>query len=177
MFQIVAVPFDAYAALPRSEYRWLLTCLSRYVNRAGEAWPSMRQLARDARTSLSSVQRYLAAMDKLGVFQRSRAPGGRYRYTLAEAYRPRWPGRVSRAGHPVPRAETREQADSEKQKRSAHPRARFAKREIHFCEVLDPSDRWAPRIRSWQKSGFWLQDWGPRPNEPGCFAPAALLQA
>jgi hypothetical protein len=42
MFAIVAVPFDAYAALPRPEYRWLLTCLARYANRARHGWPMRR---------------------------------------------------------------------------------------------------------------------------------------
>src|SRR3954452_12689860 len=94
VFQIIAVPFDAYAALPRSEHRWLLTCLALYVDRTGKCFPSLRQLAADARTSLASVSRYMAAMERLGVFQRQRKPGGRYSYILAEAYRPRWPGRV-----------------------------------------------------------------------------------
>src|SRR5689334_22206452 len=106
MFAIVAVPFEAYAALPTSQHRWLLTCLSRYADKAGKAFPSLRQLARDARMSLSSVQRYMASMADLGVFQRERKPGGRYLYTLAEAYRPRWPGRPGRgvpeAGQGVP---------------------------------------------------------------------------
>ena len=35
LFPIVAVPFDAFQALPRPEHRWLLTCLSRYADRAG----------------------------------------------------------------------------------------------------------------------------------------------
>ncbi len=118
MFQIIAVPFDAYAALPRPEHRWLLTCLARYIDRAGEAWPSMRQLARDARMSLSSVQLYLAAMAELGVFTRQRKPGRRYIYRLAEVFVPRWPGRagagVSAAGHSVPKAETAAQAKPRK---------------------------------------------------------------
>ena len=48
MFSIIALPFDAYAALPCARGRWLLTCLARYANRAGEAWPTMRALAKDA---------------------------------------------------------------------------------------------------------------------------------
>ena len=69
MFAIIAVPFDSYAALPSAQHRWLLTCLARYADREGKCWPSMRQLAADARMSLASVCRYLAAMAKLGVFQ------------------------------------------------------------------------------------------------------------
>jgi DNA-binding transcriptional MocR family regulator len=94
VFQIVAVPFDAFQALPCAKSRWLLTCFSRYADRAGKAFPSLRQLARDARMSLASVSRYMSALERLGVFQRQRQPGGRYRYTLGEAYRPRWPGCV-----------------------------------------------------------------------------------
>ena len=95
MFQIIAVPFDAFQALPSPQHRWLLTCLARYANRAGTCWPTMRQLSQDARMSLSTVCRRLAEMADLDVFQRTRKGVGRYVYTLAEAYRPRWPGRVS----------------------------------------------------------------------------------
>src|SRR3954447_2949929 len=94
VFQIIAIPFDAFQALPCAKSRWLLTCFSRYVDKAGKAFPSLRQLAPDARMSLASVSRYMTAMERLGVFQRDRKAGGRYRYILAEAYRPRWPGRV-----------------------------------------------------------------------------------
>ena len=93
MFAIVAVPFDAFQALPRPEHRWLLTCFSRYVDRAGAAFPSLRQLARDARMSLASVCQRMTELEQLAVFQRQRRPSGRYCYVLAEAYRPRWPGR------------------------------------------------------------------------------------
>ena len=96
MFQIVAVPFDAFAGLPSPQDRWLLTCFSRYVDKAGKAFPTLRQLARDARFSLTTVQRRMAEMAGLGVFHRERQPGGRYRYILAEAYRPRWPGKANR---------------------------------------------------------------------------------
>jgi DNA-binding transcriptional MocR family regulator len=108
VFQIVAVPFDAFQALPCAKSRWLLTCFSRYVDRAGKAFPSLRQLARDARMSLASVSRYMAALERLGVFQRQRQPGGRYRYTLGEAYRPRWPGRVPAEKRRVSEAGTQE---------------------------------------------------------------------
>ena len=112
MFAIIAVPFDAFQALPRPEHRWLLTCFSRYVDRAGTAFPSLRQLAADARMSLASVSRRMAELARLEVFHRERKPGGRYRYVLAEAYRPRWPGRaalgVPAAERGVSRAGTQE---------------------------------------------------------------------
>src|SRR3954451_5943572 len=96
LFAIIAAPSEAYAALPRPEHRWLLTCLSRYADRTGACWPSMRQLAADARMSLSTVSRRLKEMADLAVFQRERKGVGRYVYQLAEAYRPRWPGRDQR---------------------------------------------------------------------------------
>jgi hypothetical protein len=72
VFQIVAVPFDAYQALPSPQHRWLATCLARYCDRDGKCWPNMRQLAADARMSLSTVCRRLIEMAVLGVFQRER---------------------------------------------------------------------------------------------------------
>ena len=87
---IVAVPFDTFQALPCAKSRWLLTCFSRYVDRDGKVFPSLRQLARDARMSLASVSRYMTTMERLGVFQRQRRPGGRYTYV--------WPKPIVRAG-------------------------------------------------------------------------------
>jgi hypothetical protein len=165
LFAIVAVPFDAYAALPRPEYRWLLTCLARYTDPEGRCWPSMRQLAEDARMSLASVCRYLKGLADLGVFQRERRPGGRYRYRLAESYRPRWPGCVSAEKRRVSGAGTQE----------ARLPKQFFKQE-RFAEVL-PAPPWEQRIGWWLKSRRWLDNWGPRPNEPGCLAPVQLLRA
>ena len=51
----------------------------------------------------------MTALERLGVFQRERKPGKRYRYVLAEAYRPRWPGRgVSAPQGGVSQAETQQ---------------------------------------------------------------------
>ena len=162
MFQIIAIPFDAYAALPSPQHRWLLTCLARYTDRDGKCWPSMRQLALDARMPLATVCRYLAAMASLGVFQRERRPGGRYCYRLAAAYVPRWPGRAYRrvpaAKHGVSEAGTQE----------AKPAKQSFKR--RFAEDL-PVEPWQQRIDSWRASRFWLPQWGPRPGDPGCWAP------
>ena len=183
MFSIIALPFDAYAALPCARGRWLLTCLARYANRAGEAWPTMRALAKDAAMSLASVSRHLKAMAEEGVFQRERLPGGgRYRYTLAEPYRLRWPRereRVPQVQNRVPQAGTRDEARPEKHERGALARTRFAKSGIVEGGLPDPADRWQARVRSWIKSGgkFWLAEWGPCPNERGCLAPPAVLQA
>ena len=165
MFQIIAVPFDSFAALPSPAHRWLLTCFSRYIDKAGAAWPSLRQLAQDARMSLASVSRYMTAMERLGVFQRQRKPGGRYRYVLAEAYRPRWPGRV-----PAPQPGV-SQAARQQAKPTKHVEKRFA-------DFPDDSAQWRARLTAWRSSGgrFWNAFWGPKPTEPGCFAPPALVQ-
>jgi hypothetical protein len=167
LFSIVAVPFAEYAALPRPEHRWLLTCFSRYVDKAGKAFPSLRQLARDARMSLASVSRYMMAMEQLGVFQRQRRPGGRYLYQLAEAYRPRWPGREKR-GVPAP-----ERGVSQVGTQEAKPAKQIFKR--RFAEDL-PVEPWEQRLASWRDSRFWLPQWGERPGDPGCMAPPALVQ-
>ena len=95
MFQIVAVPFDAFQALP-SPAPLAADVFQPLRRPGGKAFPSLRQLAQDARMSLASVSRYMTALEQLEVFQRQRRPGGRYRYQLAEAYRPRWPGHAGR---------------------------------------------------------------------------------
>jgi DNA-binding transcriptional MocR family regulator len=177
LFAIIAVPFDAFQALPRPEHRWLLTCFSRYVDRAGTAFPSLRQLAADARMSLASVSRRMAELARLEVFHRERKPGGRYRYVLAEAYRPRWPGRaalgVPAAERGVSRAGTQEVKPT---KQTEGARARFANRKVSFGEIPDERAKWDARLRSWRQSRFWLPLWGPKPTEAGCFAPVEALQ-
>lgn len=163
-FATVAVPFDAFRNLPSPQARWLLTCLIRYADRSGCCWPSMRQLAQDARMSLASVCRYLKSMADLGVFQRVRRGVGRYRYQLADAYVPRWPGkgerRVSRAEHHVPPAENREA----KQHSNKKP---------EFVDFHDSASQWRARLAAWASSGgrFWNPFWGPKPNEAGYWGP------
>lgn len=41
----------------------------------------------------------------------------------------------------------------------------------------EPDDRlaWKSRIRGWVASGFWSPNFGPRPDQPGCDAPADLI--
>lgn len=168
MFQIVAVPFDAFQALPSAQHRWLLTCFSRYVDRAGKAFPTLRQLARDARMSVASVSRYMTTMADLGVFQRERKPGRRYHYILAEAYRPRWPGRPKLA---VP-------APKPRVSRARTQQVKPAKQMGKEHEIGDDSAQWAARVRGWHSSGgrFWNPFWGPKPNDPRCWVPAKVLQ-
>lgn len=155
-FAIVSLPFDVYAALPSSNHRWVLMALARYADRDGRCWPSMRQLARDARISKSSVQRLLADLSQLDVFERSRRPGGRYDYILSVAYRPRLPI-VARpeAGHPVPPRGTKEVITHKHQ------------------DLPDDLGKWEARLRGWERRRMWLPFWGPKPSEPGCWAPAS----
>jgi DNA-binding transcriptional MocR family regulator len=173
MFATIAVPFDAYRDLPTPQARWLMQCLARYADRDGRCWPNMRQLADDARMSLSTVCRRLKELAEAGVFHRERKGVGRYRYTLAEPYRLRWPGKaepsVSPAQAGVSHCETQEAKPAKYAERSL---ARFAGK-----EGLPRQTEWAPRLRGWLKSGFWLQAWGAKPNEPGCIVPLAELEA
>ena len=48
--------------------------------------------------------------------------------------------------------------------------------EVSFGEMPDERAKWEARLRSWRQSRFWLPLWGPKPSEPGCFAPAEVLE-
>jgi len=48
---------------------------------------------------------------------------------------------------------------------------------VSFGELPDDRAKWEARLRSWRKSRFWLPLWGAKPGEPGCLAPADLLQS
>lgn len=179
MFAIVAVPFDAFRSLPSPQHRWLLTCLCRYSDKTGKCWPNMRQLADDARMSLSTVCRRLREMDDLAVFHRERQGRGRYVYTLTEAYRPRWPkpeGNHRAAGEcrpdsaAPPGVSGTEQRVSQAETQKANPPK-------HDKILPDDRQKWGPRLRGWTKRRFWLPLWGPRPDEHGCFVPAGLLRS
>ncbi len=39
-----------------------------------------------------------------------------------------------------------------------------------------PPTPWEKRCDSWGESKFWLADWGPKPDEPGCWAPRDLVE-
>ena len=157
MFATLILPFDSYRDLPTPTHRWLMQCLARYTNRAGECWPTMRQLAGDARMSLSTVQRRLAELAELGVFQRTRSGVGR-----AAPYRLGRKPSVSPSERGVSHVGTQE-ALPRKQVESS--RWRFAKE----ADLPAPVE-WEPRLRGWAQSRFWLPTWGPKPNEPGCWA-------
>lgn len=163
MFSIVALPYDALKDLPTPTHRWLMTCLMRYADRGGRAFPTERQLAFDARLSPATVCRYLKDLDALGAFERVRQGIGRYVYTLAERFRPRWKPkqnqRVSQTEHRVSQGGTQKANPSKQEERRARTR--------------EIDSEWTPRLRSWQKSRFWLPYWGPKPGEPGCLAPVS----
>jgi Predicted transcriptional regulators len=163
MFATLILPFDSYRELPTPTHRWLMQCLARYADRAGKAWPTMRQLAEDARMSASTVCRRLKELAGQGCFTRERKGVGRYVYTLAEPYRLGRPGHVSGVKHGVSRAARQEVEPS-----------KYLNKGIWLGEAgLPRPTEWGPRLRSWRKSGFWLAAWGPRPGEAGCFAPLA----
>lgn len=177
MFATVAIPFEAYQSLPATEFK-LLAALSRYSDRAGRAYPSLRQLARDAVLTLSTTWRSMNALHERGCFTRMRRGRGRFAYTLAEAFRPSWPKCVSaRVEHGVSQAET-QKAYPPKHTEGALPRDRFGKnRERSHGEEVPPAENWGPRLRVWRKSRFWQARWGAKPNEPGCRVPQGLLQS
>ena len=77
MFQITAVPFDAFNDLP-DDCRWIAVALARYADKAGRCWPTMRQIAALIRVSPATVCRRLKKLADLGVFHRKRQGVGRY---------------------------------------------------------------------------------------------------
>jgi len=163
MFATLHVPFDSYRELPTPAHRWLMQCLARYADRAGRCWPTMRQLADDARMSASTVCRRLKELEALAVFQRTRSGVGRYVYTLAEPYRLGRKPSVSPSQHGVSRGATQEVTP-----------AKYLNKGIWVGEAgLPRPTEWEPRLKGWARSGFWLPGWGPRPGEAGCFAPLA----
>ena len=45
----------------------------------------------------------------------------------------------------------------------------------HAREGLPPETPWPNRCRAWAEGARWMPDWGPSPDEPGCWAPAKLV--
>jgi DNA-binding transcriptional regulator YhcF (GntR family) len=177
MFTITAVPFDDYDALDIADGpRWLLVRLARYADREGRCFPSMRTLAAAAKKSVATVCRWLKRLFDQGCFTRTRKAGRVYHYTLAETYRLRW------REQPKPAAAEGvspavKQGVSHGARQEAYPSKYEEKRSKSGLEqdALPPPVNWAPRLRSWAHSRFWLPTWGPRPNEAGCWAPPGLL--
>jgi DNA-binding transcriptional ArsR family regulator len=174
MLTYVPVRFDAYRPL-KSHLRWSLQCLVSFADRAGRCFPSVRKLATFAGLSKSAVSRHLAALEREGAITRRRRPGSVYEYQIAARFLPRAPVSHQRA-EGVPQ-QSGQETEPSKQIERARPRARFAKPGL-IEGLPDPNEQWQQRVRTWLKSGgkFWLPAWGAKPNEPGCLAPAALLQ-
>ena len=179
LFQIVALPYEALQDLPPLEFK-VMTAALRYVNRAGECWPTLRQLAADVRKSEATICRVMQRLaEQYSAFaERTRAGNGRYRYKIAARFLPRWPGKRQ---PPDPSCTTMQDGLAQAARHKAEPvkqarEGRFAKSGIGQDGLPRPVD-WAPRLRSWAKSRFWLPNWGPTPTEPGCWVPRELLPA
>src|SRR4051794_6080916 len=83
---------------------------------------------------------------------------------------------AGRAAGGVPERGTKDKPDKKNQEYT-RARDRFAKPGVSFGEMPDERAKWQARLRSWRKSRFWLSLWGAKPGEPGCLAPADLLQS
>ncbi len=170
MLAFVPVVYDVYRPL-KPRLRWAMACLVSFADRAGRCFPSVRKLAAFAGLSKSAVSRHLRELVECGAITRQRRPGGVYDYQIDPRFLPRAP-----VSHPrtegVPRQAGQETYPPKQTKRSL---ARFAKSEMTGGELPDDSAKWEARLRSWHRSRFWLPFWGPKPNEAGCFAPAALV--
>jgi DNA-binding transcriptional MocR family regulator len=192
LLPFVPVTFAIYRPL-KPRLRWAMQCLVSFADHDGRCFPSVRTFALHADISKSAAQRDLAELTEAGCVTRKRRPGGVYVYQIAKRFLPRWAKeqvsqawdrqrkarrarRAEWAARGVPEPGT-EEKPAKKNQGSAQARARFAGRKISYGELPDPSDRWQARVRSWIRSGgkFWLANWGPRPNEPGCWVPPELL--
>ena len=192
MLAYVPTVFDLYRPL-KPRLRWAMQCLVSYADHAGRCFPSLRNFAVQAGISKSAAGRDLAGLAEAGLITRKRRPGGVYVYQIARRFLPQWAreqvsqhrDRKSKAwrgrhADPPPGAVPEhgtEEKPLKKNQGDAQARERFARSGIVEGGLPDPTDRWQARLRSWIRSGgkFWLADWGPRPNEPGCWAPPGLL--
>ena len=196
MLSYVPVHFDVYRPL-KPRLRWAMQCLVSYADHAGRCFPSLRTFAVQAGISKSAAGRDLAELADAGLIARKRRPGGVYVYQIARRFLPQWAreqvsqardrkrkAQQARYGNPhnggVPERGTEEKPNKKNQGEGA--RARFAKsgssdfwRSSSFGEMPDERSKWEARLRSWRQSRFWLPLWGPKPTEPGCFAPPEVL--
>ena len=191
MLSFVPVTLDLYRPL-KPRLRWAMACLVSFADHAGRCFPSLRTFAVQAGISKSAAGRDLAELEAEGHLSRTRRPGGVYIYRIARRFLPRWAreqvsqhrdrkrkawrGRrteVSPGG--VPERGTEEKPLKENQEDGAPARQRFAKSQLGYGAVIDDRSRWEARLRSWRQARFWLPLWGPKPDQPGCFAPPDLL--
>jgi hypothetical protein len=171
MLAFIPVAFDLYRPL-RPRLRWAMQCLVSFADRAGRCWPSCRKFAAFAGISKSAAQRHLAGLVEAGVATRKRRPGRGYEYEIDPRFLPRAPVSHFRKADvpPVAAQETK----PEKQ-RETRGRARFADRRVSYGELPDDRAKWEARLQGWRNKRFWLPFWGPKPSEPGCFAPPELI--
>ena len=195
MLAFVPVPFDLYRPL-KPRLRWAMACLVSFADHAGRCFPSVRRFAIHAGISKSAAQRDLAELADLGLATRKRRPGGVYIYRVARRFLPKLaPRKLSqtrdrkseapqqrpqdRPTGAVPERGTHEEKPQKNNQGYARARVSFGK--PGMVDNRYDSDRvagqWKARVEGWIRSGgrFWLDAWGPRPNEPGCFVPAKLL--
>jgi DNA-binding transcriptional ArsR family regulator len=173
MLAFVPAVISLYRPL-KPHLRWTMQCLVSFADRGGRCFPSVRKVAEHAGISKSAAARHLSELSRIGVISRERRPGRGYQYRIHARFLPRAP-----VSHPqleaVPPDAGQETELAKQTREGARTRARFAHRKVSFGAPPDSFDKWTPRVRAWRKSGFWLAEWGARPNEAGCFAPAALL--
>jgi len=195
LLSFVPVTFGLYRPL-KPRLRWAMACLVSYADHAGRCWPSVRRFAVHAGISKSAAQRDLAELEAEGLVSRKRRPGGVYVYRIAHRFLPKLAPRklsqardrqIGRTPTPpqdrplgaVPERGSHEEKPLKNNQGDARRRASFGKSEMtgstyDFDRV---TGQWKARVEGWIRSGgrFWLDAWGPRPNEPGCFVPAKLL--
>jgi DNA-binding transcriptional regulator YhcF (GntR family) len=190
----VPVHFDIYRPLP-PRLRWAMQCLVSFADHDGRCFPSIRTFAVHAGISKSAAGRDLAALEAEGHVSRKRRPGGCYVYRIARRFLPQWAAeqvsqhrdhkaqalqarRAERAATGVPERGTEEKPVKKNQGEGA--RARFGSSGTREPGGLpDMTAQWRARVGGWVRSGgrFWLVQWGPRPDEAGCFAPPEALTA
>jgi DNA-binding transcriptional MocR family regulator len=163
LLAFVPVTLDLYRTV-RRHLHWTLQNLVAFADRAGRCFPSVRTLAACTGQPRSTVSRHLAQLAQEGVVTRQRRAGGCYAYTIAKAFLPAARGVSHHRERGVPPPRTEEQR---------------SKKTERFAGILDDHGQWRARLSAWRSSGgrFWPTFAGPRPGEPGCFVPAALLQA
>jgi DNA-binding transcriptional ArsR family regulator len=158
----VPVVFDVYRPL-KPHLRWTLQCLVGFADIAGKCFPSVRKLADVTGLAKSTVARHLTELVKAGAITRQRRRGGVYRYQIEARFLPATRAGAAQVSHArraaVPRTRTEEQTIKNKT--------------LRVGDSLDStiSTPWKQRLQGWQKSRFWLPQWGPKPGETGCFAP------
>jgi DNA-binding transcriptional MocR family regulator len=171
MLAFVPVTLDLYRTV-RRHLHWTLQNLVAFADRAGRCFPSVRTLASATGTPRSTIARHLAqTLAQDGVIARQRRPGGAYAYVIEARFLPAARRVSHQRDQGVPPPGREEQVG----KKTEGVQARFVRSAISFSELPDENAKWQARLRSWQQSRFWLPLWGPKPSEPGCFAPASLM--